>query len=76
MCLLQDKSTYKRLSQAEAKESMDHVRDLTTKWLQKWRQNHLEEEDITFIERSIDELNHVQDPFIYFYITAKVHKNT
>ena len=31
MSLLQDESTYKRLSEAEAKEAMAHIRDLTTK---------------------------------------------
>ena len=74
--LLQDKSTYKCLSQAEAKEPMDHVRDLTNKWLRKWRRYHLEEEEETFIERSINELNHVRDPYSHFYITAKVHQKT
>ena len=38
------------------------------------QRHHLEEDDATFIEISI-ELNHVQDPYNHFYITAKVHKN-
>lgn len=87
---LLDRSTYQQLTESEAKTKLHQTKLQVLKFLKRYgtplsttitsdlsprsvpSQPLIDRNDTKFLLRSIDQC---EDPFAYFYITAKVHKN-
>jgi hypothetical protein len=66
---LLDKSTYKQLSEDDAKTAINNVRTRITNFLTN-NKKYLSKPDMKYLQRSLV----VDDPFPKFYLTAKIHK--
>jgi hypothetical protein len=66
---LLDTSTYKRLTQTQAKRQMNSLKDKLQQFLEYYK-NKLDPADTKYLQRTTV----TQDPYPKFYLTAKIHK--